>query len=265
MPIYRGGSSLYNPVAIKLGTIDFWRVYQGDVLKWQKVDNAQFIFKITVPDGEVTLPFADGYNYNCNVDWGDGSALSTVTSYNDDDAKHTYSAGTYDISISGICQAFLCYDIYSYEIAPIAERITEVVQWGSVGFKYFNFGYCSNLTTLPVGSITDADEIENFIATFAACTGLTSIPEGLFDNNTLVSTYGFEATFEGCSGLTSIPEGLFDNNVNCTSWRDCFYSCISLDGDAPDLWNDYPGADGTDCFYNCTGLDNYSLIPSDWK
>jgi hypothetical protein len=80
----------------------------------------------------------------------------------------------------------------------------------------------------------------------------------------LVSNLGFDHTFNGCTSLTSIPLELFDKNINCNSWNACFYNCTSLDGDAPDLWIDYPTANGTSCFEGCIGLDNFASIPTSW-
>ncbi len=52
-----------------------------------------------------------------------------------------------------------------------------------------------------------------FTGTFHGCTGLTSLPAGLFSAiNTQSATgtsYMFSGTFYGCSGLTSLPSGLF--------------------------------------------------------
>ena len=56
--------------------------------------------------------------------------------------------------------------------------------------------------------------------TFISCSGLTSIPEGLFKYN--VNITDFESLFIGCSGLTTIPEGLFKNNVNATDFGSTF-------------------------------------------
>ena len=56
--------------------------------------------------------------------------------------------------------------------------------------------------------------------TFISCSGLTSIPEGLFKYN--VNITDFERTLDGCTGLTSIPEGLFKNNVNATDFGSTF-------------------------------------------
>ena len=50
-----------------------------------------------------------------------------------------------------------------------------------------------------------------------------------------------------------------------TNFKDCFLSNSTLTGNAPELWNTLPSADGIGCFTDCTGLDNYDDIPADRK
>ena len=61
---------------------------------------------------------------------------------------------------------------------------------------------------------------------FDACSSLTSIPLGLFDNNTQVTDFSY--CFSYCDNLTSIPLGLFDNNTQVTDFSYCFYYCRNL-------------------------------------
>ncbi len=50
------------------------------------------------------LPIESGFEYNFEVDWGDGSE---ITSFDDPDKAHTYTtAGTYEITITGTIQSF---------------------------------------------------------------------------------------------------------------------------------------------------------------
>ena len=55
------------------------------------------------------------------------------------------------------------------------------------------------------------DDATTLTYSFSSCTGLTSIPENLFSNNTAVTN--FENTFNSCTGLTSIPENLFNKHT----------------------------------------------------
>ena len=246
-------------------------------------------FVMTAPDLELTIPLNSARSYNMVINWGDGEPTSTVLSYNDPNATHTYSAaGTYRVSISGKCGA-----LYFNNVGNKA-NLTKVIQWGEVGIESFenSFYGCSNLVSLPEGSITGADDVQSFKKAFQLCTSLATIPTDLFKNiiynrsfestfencsliadipidlfryNVYVRDRGFYRTFYGCSSIISIPEHLFDYNVLCTSWYQCFHNCGALTGNAPELWITYPSANGEDCFAGCVGLTNYASIPTEWK
>ena len=106
MPIYKGSGS--NLGSIYFGGSSLGKVYLGQDLVWQKPGGDSFIFTVTVQEyDEIMLPLPTGYSYNFTVDWGDGTTPGTVTTYDDDDTYHYYElAGTYDIKITGTCQAF---------------------------------------------------------------------------------------------------------------------------------------------------------------
>ena len=187
----------------------------------------------------ITLPLvntrAEGaLAYNCTVDWGDGSALSTVTTYNSANRVHTYASnGTYNVEIRGTCEG------WSFNNAGDKLKIVAVVNWGTVGghngWKYLVNGFygCANLTSLGVGRILASGTgilTDGFYATFYGCTSLTSIPTDLFRYNTAVSTYGFYETFYNCTSLTSIPTDLFRYNtaVSTNGFYQTFYGCPKL-------------------------------------
>ena len=88
------------------------------------------------------------------------------------------------------------------------------------------FRGCTGLTSIPEGLFKNNLNVKDFNGTFDYCIGLTSIPEGLFKNN--VNTISFYRTFVSCTGLTSIPEGLFKNNVNVKDFKCTFQSCTGL-------------------------------------
>jgi len=50
----------------------------------------------------------------------------------------------------------------------------------------------------------------------------------LFDNNTLVSSFGFNNAFDSCSNLASVPSELFRYNSVATGFRDTFRNCDKL-------------------------------------
>ena len=189
-----------------------------------------FIFRITTTSAgtSFTLPIADyaGFSPNFTVNWGDGNT-SSITSATDLDKTHTFSsAGTYDISISGLMPYFKVNNN-----ASIRGLIVAIIQWGTVGLRTIDFYGCSNLTTIPgsaslslVGGYTGLANVVSF-AGFMRNTGLISIPSDLFDYSPNATT--FTDTFSN-TPITSIPSGLFDTNVNATSFASCFFGCTSL-------------------------------------
>ena len=92
-------------------------------------------------------------------------------------------------------------------------------------FRYC-FYYCTGLTSIPEGLFDNNPNVTNFSNCFSNCSSLTSIPEGLFDNNTKVTDFRY--CFYRCSGLTNIPVGLFDKNTQVTHFNNCFYRCSKL-------------------------------------
>jgi hypothetical protein len=206
-------------------------------------------FDVTIvtssPSETFTLPLVSGYTYNANVDWGDTNN-STITAYNDADITHTYtSAGTYTIKITGTCEA------WSFNNGGDRTKVTAVHFGSSVLFKYLFGGFhgCTNLV-LVSGKIGDD--------------GITS----------------FQSCFHACSSLSHIPSGLFDNCTSVVYFSNCFYGCTSLTGSSGELWLNPSGAgnytltspdylpgtpDGSSCYQECTGLSDYATIPTYWK
>lgn len=121
------------------------------------------------------------------------------------------------------------------------------------------------------------EDIITFSWSFFNCPELTSIPENLFANNTVVIDFSF--CFSSCTRLTSIPANLFANNTAVTIFSNCFSNCIRLTGNVPVDTDGTPiynrsgrGKDGyaivrscADCFRDCSGLTGYNSIPSGWK
>ena len=123
--------------------------------------------------GTFTLPInegGDGYAHNFQVNWGDGSPVSNITSYDDDNRVHTYAAaGTYIVTMVGTCEWF------AFNNAGDKTKITQLIGFtGDMGFKILNFYGCSNLTSIvglgQMAALTTADNI------FHNCSSLSVIP-----------------------------------------------------------------------------------------
>ena len=133
------------------------------------------------------------------------------------------------------------------------------------------FQACTGLTSIPEGLFKNNLNVKDFNGTFVACTGLTSIPEGLFKNN--VNTISFYRTFAYCEGLTSIPEGLFKNNVNVKDFNGTFQGCKGLTSIPEGLFkNNVNAISFYMTFESCEGLTSipeglfkYNMNVNDFK
>ena len=136
-------------------------------------------------------------------------------------------------------------------------KFTEIPEWlfskKVTSTRMSKFYHCTGLTSIPEGLFKNNVNATDFRNIFEGCTGLTSIPEGLFKNNVNVANFDF--IFDGCRGLTSIPEGLFKNNVNVTSFFGTFVNCRGLTNIPEELFkNNVNVTNFYSTFLLCTGL-----------
>ena len=118
---------------------------------------------------------------------------------------------------------------------------------------YRCFMQCSSLTSIPEGLFDNNPNVIEFTSCFQDCSSLVSIPIGLFDNNPNAKDFSF--CFENCSSLTSIPKGLFDKNIAVTDFSSCFRGCSNLTLIPEGLFNNNPNIiDISSCFRTCTSL-----------
>lgn len=98
-------------------------------------------FKIevtTTSNGQIfTLPLVSfgTFAVDIDVDWGDGTSISTITSVSDTNRIHTYTtAGAYTIQIFGQMPGFKVNNN-----AAIRSLITEIIDFGRVGLRTLDF------------------------------------------------------------------------------------------------------------------------------
>ena len=183
-----------------------------------------------------------GYTYDYFINWGDGTDIVNVTTFNESGTTHTYSnTGNYIISISGRCESF-----YINNNSNMKDIITKVLSWGTVGLKTFSFYGCTNLISVPSDTLGGLSNIGDTNSVFRNCSSLITIPKGIFDycNNTT----NIAVLFAGCSSLTSIPTGLFDYCTKITNVTNAFSGCSSLTSIPSGLF-DY-----------CTKITNFQVI-----
>ena len=171
----------------------------------------------------ITLPLSNGNGstFNCTIDWGDGTAFSTVTAYNDANRIHTYAAnGTYNVEIRGKCEG------WSFNNAGDKLKLTSIINWGSRGifggFKYLMGGFygCTNNTSLGVGKILISGAGPTDLYACFQANALTTIPAGFLDKLTVVTI--LNSCFS-TNHITTIPAGLFDHCTLVTDCYGCFY------------------------------------------
>ena len=227
----------------------------------EKPVSNEFITTWNMTSGEFTLRTQAG-TYNATIDWGDGTSSTHTTG----SPTHTYaSAGQYQIKISGSYVGLRIGNDASQK-----DKLIAVNAWGNVGFTSFEraFWGCSNLVSLPNGSITGAEGVESFINSFRECTSLTTIPVDLFKYCINVTTFTY--CFYRCKNL-ELPTSIFNLQALQTKQPNmglCFYASSTADshtGTVQPIWNYITITADNDCFYNCTALTNYSQIPELWR
>jgi hypothetical protein len=126
------------------------------------------------------------------------------------------------------------------------------------------FSSCTGLTSIPAGLFSGitTGATYMFYSTFYGCTGLTSIPADLFSGITTGASYMFYQTFDGCTGLTTIPAGLFSGiTTGATNmFRLTFYKCTGLQSIPAGLFSGITTGASSMFYYTfdgCTNLSGY--------
>ena len=163
------------------------RVITGEIEVSSGALSQTVSFTITILDvDEPAVPFVTGWNlqngeltvrlplysgdsqditdYDFSVDWGDGTEIGLVTSFDDPDATHIYSsAGPKIITIVGTLKGF-----NFFRNATSRDLIVDVMQWGDMRLGNLG-GYfigCSNLTDFTATDAPILDEVTTMKAMF---------------------------------------------------------------------------------------------------
>lgn len=143
-----------------------------------------FIFRVNTaaatPTNQYRLPLAPNTDYDFVVDWGDGTtqSITTTTTVAAVVTKVYTASGFYNISISGKFPRIFV----NLAVASDRAKITEVRQWGTVGWSSLEFAFagCNNLSILP----TDGSSLQfvtSFRNAFQNASSLTFFPPNQFD------------------------------------------------------------------------------------
>ena len=229
--------------------------------------NNSFVIKVYNATGfTVTLPLTNtgGYVYNFRVNWGDGSAISTITSATDADRIHAYaSGGTYTIVMMGRI------DGWNGNGTGMKEYLIEVVSWGNNTFKTISMQLCAKLVSTH-GKLKTSTT--SFAGLFQYCSVLESVDCDDWDVSTVTR---MEGTFSKCYKLTTAGvAGVSNWNVSNVTlfggtvggdWG-MFANCTTLTSLDLSNWTFSSSSSFSmeSMFYNCTKLTTIGDV-SGWN
>jgi len=125
---------------------------------------------LTEPNQTIILPLYEGSTddptiYDFRVDWGDGSDIGLVTSFNDLDREHTYTSnGIKTITITGTIQGFS----FGASSSNSSTKFLDVIQWGDVqlGNAGGHFDNCTQLTIFSAEDLPILKKVTNMKSMF---------------------------------------------------------------------------------------------------
>lgn len=184
---------------------------------------------------KVYLPIdATNSTHRGTIDWGDGTVSNLSEFVNEPSwtVWHEYkvtSPTTFTVRFSGTLTKLEFY-YGRTEKYMLENTITAVKQWGYTGLKSLNMSGITSLKEIAPDTEGAFRDIKNFgqepYGGGFSDTGITRIPEGLFDY--AVNAETFDDTFFGCENLEYIPEGLFKNCPKVKSFYRTFCDCPKI-------------------------------------
>ena len=224
----------------------------------------------------------EAFGAKVKVDYGTGDNAEITSSAGS--SKIYNNVGEYIVKVENVKD----FTIFDSEAFTNKQFEVEILQWGKIRenneenriylgnvkkiyepepdkipIEYYN----AEFTEIPEW-LFDKKVRSTVMSTFENCTGLTSIPEGLFKNN--VNAISFNNTFGGCIGLKSIPEKLFKYNTNTNNFSWTFRGCSMLNNIPDEIIEAAKelktrGGDVLGMFMNCTSASNYNSLPDYMK
>lgn len=202
---------------------------------------------------QVRLPLLAAGVYDMVVDWGDDTT-STITAYNSPDVTHTYAAaGTYTISISGVCTG------WRFNTTGDRNKILTISQWGrlKLGTNQGNYFYgCNNLELSGVTDTLDLTDVTSLSYAFYACGKITTINKA---NEWILSSVTDMSYMFAYTNLFNDNISSWDTS-NVTKMQGVFRSAIAFDQSIGN-WNTSKVTDISTMLYAATKF-NQSI--SNW-
>ena len=195
---------------------------------------------------------------NYDVDWGDGSTETGVTTNN---KNHTYStAGVYVIKITPAEGSTLRPK--HYQATDYQTNLTKADGTGGSSLGLSLVEWLRGTTSLTsLGASLDVSQVTNFGRAWDTCSGLTTFPA--LDTS---SGIHFSFAWSACSGLTSFPALDFSSAIDVgQAWNGCSNLVEFPSLDFSSVTSSFRRT-----WYNCTSLttypanqfDNNSSVPS---
>ena len=202
---------------------------------------------------EITLPVS-GTGLNITVDWGDGTAIETITT---EYPTHTYAqAGVYEIAVAGNCPEWGYY-WYNTEIKEeyytYTQYLTKVKQFGELNAIRYRFTHCTSLTEVSGDTLTTENTFRNVTEMsnmFSECTNLVVLDIKEFNTSKIVNMDGM---FGDCKKLKILDLRGFDTS-NVTSMKFMFSNCESLINLDVSTFNTTKVKNMTSMFNGCESL-----------
>ena len=225
---------------------DLWWTVEGDNLTTtcNTYPSTAFVtsWKVDSGDLSITIPvIGSGYNYN--VDFGDGTIHSNVTT----SAFHTYSAaGSYRVSITGDFPR-----IY-FNNSGDKNKLYSIIQWGAIEWQSMENAFygCSNLNILA----PDAPDL-SLVSNLANMFKMTSSMNSSLNHWDVTNVTDMSGMFENSIAFNKAINSWSVGNV--TNMSGMFKNASSFN-QSIDSWNVSNVTDMSEMFKNAT-VFNQSL------
>ncbi|WP_282086763.1 BspA family leucine-rich repeat surface protein [Aquimarina algiphila] len=142
---------------------------------------------------EIEIRTNSAYNYKFNIDWGDGTKDTNVTT----DISHVYpTAGTYKVSITG---EFPRFTLFFRAGRTLRTKIQTIEQWGNIQWRSFrdSFNGCVNLK-LNADDTPDLSQVTDLSSMFESCTNFEDLKDQI-GNWDLTTIRDINSMFEECT------------------------------------------------------------------
>ena len=233
-----------------------WQVISDDGTKYFTSDG-QLVDKKNLIPSAATLAFLEyttasvssfqlksGGTVNYDVDWGDGSTETGVTTNEKD---HTYStAGVYRIKITPAEGS--TFRPLQYGATDGTTSLAKVAGLGGSQFGSSLINAWRDVSSLTSFGAIDTSSVTSFTRAWANCSGLTTFPQIDTSNGT---TFSF--AWNACSGLTSFPALDFSSATEVgQAWNGCSNLVSFPSVDFSSVTSSFRRT-----WYQCTSLTTY--------